>query len=347
MVHDAMTDSPTKPRFSFRRVGIALGSVLMVLFIAYLVWTPGGAGPLPPGKVHGAWLTHAWWGDAEWYAGSSRKREDYFSAEKVAAMAVRLHALGIRDWYIHAGPARGDGSLPHIETEQARLLVQANRGGQVLAWVGGVLDDQCPVAEVEWRRAFVASCAALVRQTGIAGIQLNIEPCPSWTDGYLPLLEELRAGLPQRSRLSVAAYPPPHPLHSAPSVHWDEDFFREVSKRCDDMCVMAYDTAQMLGKPYTWMVATWTRECLEWSEVPVRLGLPAYAEYGNPWHHPRAENLAHAFPGVCGGIAGSPDARYAGWAIYAEWTMTGEDADIIREFQPDVNHSSNGAASSP
>lgn len=332
-----MTDAPAKPRFSFRRVGIALGSVFMVVIIAYLVWTPGSSGPLPAGKVHGAWLTHAWWGDAEWYADSSRKREDYFGTERVAAMAARLHALGIRDWYIHAGPARSDGSLPQIDVAQAQLLVSANRGGQVLAWVGGVLDDHCPVAEVEWRTAFVRSCAALVKQTGIAGIQLNIEPCPSWTDGYLQLLEELRPGLPSGTRISIAAYPPPHQLHPAPSVHWDEDFFRAVSQRCDDMCVMAYDTAQTWGKPYTWMVATWTCECLEWSAVPVRIGLPAYAEYGNPWHHPEVENLVRAFPGVCRGVADAPNARYAGWAIYAEWTMSEDDTTIIRQFQPDVN----------
>lgn len=342
---DDMDESPpvVKSRFSFRRVGIALGCILLPLVVAYAVWSPGASGPLPPGKVHGAWLTHAWWGDDDWYADSSRKRADYFGTERVAAMAKRLHGLGIRDWYIHAGPARGDGSLPVIDLEQARLLVAANRSGQVLAWVGGVLEDDCPVGEVEWRQTFVRSCASLIERSGIAGIQLNIEPCPSWTPGYLELLDELKAGLPAGSRLSIAAYPPPHWLHQAPSVHWSEDFFREVSQRSDDMCVMAYDTAQRAGKPYTYLVDRWTRECLAWSVKPVRIGLPAYAEYGKPWHHPHVENLANAFPGLCKGVNESSAMNYAGWAIYAEWTMTLEDEEIVRTFQPDASSAALGA----
>jgi hypothetical protein len=328
--------SVKKARFSFRGVCIVLGCVLFSLIIAYVCWSPGAPGPLPPGKTHGAWLTHAWWGDDVWYADSSRKRADYFGAQRVAALAKRLHGLGIRDWYIHAGPARGDGALPVIDVGQARLLVEANQGGQVLAWVGGVLDVHCPVGEVGWRRSFVVACADLVKRTGIAGIQLNIEPCPPRTTGYLELLDELKAGLPSGSRLSVAAYPPPTALHRAPAVHWGEEYFREVSRRSDDLCVMAYDTALRTGKPYTWLVANWTRECLAWSVNPVRIGLPAYAEFGKPWHHPQAENLAHAFPGLCRGFAESSPTNYAGWAVYAEWTMTGRDEDTVRTYQPDV-----------
>ena len=327
---------PPSRHFSFRRVSIALLCVLVGIVISYGMWSPGGNGPLPSGKVHGAWLTHAWWGDGDWYADSSRRHEDYFGSDRVAALSSRLHALGIRDWYIHAGPARSDGTLPPIDVGQARLLVEANRGGQVLAWVGGVLDDHCPVDDSEWRRSFARSRSSLVNRAGIAGIQLNIEPCPSWTEGYLPLLDEMRAELPTGSRLSIAAYPPSSWLHSAPSVHWQEEFFREVSHHCDDLCVMAYDTGQKLGKPYTRLVADWTRACLSWSAVPVRIGLPAYAEFGKSWHHPEAENLRNAFPGLCRGLADTKALTYAGWAVYAEWTMSEQDAATIREYQPDL-----------
>ena len=330
------TESPKVSRLSWRRIGWVLLAVVTSLVIAYVVWTPGIAGPLPADRMHGAWLTHAWWGDEAWFADSERKRVDYFGKEKAKALAERLHGIGVRDWYIHGGPARANGSLPLIDVDQARLLVEANRGGQVLAWVGGVLDHHCFPDDAEWRTAFARSCSDLVRRSGIAGIQLNIEPCASFTEGYLELLEDLRKAMPNGARLSVAAYPPSHWLHSAPSVHWSESFVREVSRRSDDLCVMAYDTAQKLPKPYTYLVARWTRQVIAWSEKPVRIGLPAYAEFGKPWHHPHVENLRHALPGLAAGLKDSDLTRYAGWAVYAEWTMTDRDMETLRLFQPVV-----------
>jgi len=171
-----------------------------------------------------------------------------------------------------------------------------------------------------------------VRDQGLAGIQLNIEPCPSFTPGYLELLAELRTALPAGSRLSVAAYPPPHLLHSAAEVHWDPAFITEVSRRCDDLVVMAYDAAQPVARTYTHLVASWTRTVLAASTVPVRIGLPAYAEAA-PWHNPAVENLTHAIPGLRAGLP-EDRTRYAGWAVYAEWTMTPEDEALLSAGQP-------------
>lgn len=303
-----------------RRILTALALVVILIVGAYWLWQPGGHPPLPPAPSHGAWLTHAWWGDEEWFGDSARKREDYFGAEKVARLRGLLE-LGITDWYVHACPCSSQGDLPEIDIDQARLLVKANPDGQVLAWVGGILGADAHPENPGWRAQFARSCGDLVETTGLAGIQLNIEPCPSFTPGYLELLEDLREALPRGSRLSVVAYPPPTWLHPFKTVHWNEDFYREVSGRCDDLAVMAYDTAQPLGKPYIWMVARWSSQIYAWSSVPVKIGIPAYDDHGMAYHHARVENVPNGLAGLAAAVQESTPDNYAGIAIYAEWTL--------------------------
>lgn len=319
---------------SLRRIALACAAVAVAVLLAWWIWTPGSTHPLPAGLAHGAWLTHAWWGDARWFASSSRRAVDFQGDAAVAGLARRLHALGIRDWYVHACPATSDGDLPALDHEQARLLVRHNPEGQVLAWVGGVLDENCFPGDPAWRTRFAGGCAALVRATGIAGVQLNIEPCPPGTPGYLELLDDLRRALPPGARLSVAAYPPPTRLHPVEQVHWDEAFFRAVAARCDDLAVMSYDTAQRQRKVYTWLVATWTRECLAWSGGrPVRLGVPAYDD-DEDWHRPEVEQAAAALAGISAGVDGTAPAPFAGVAVYAEWTLDDQEAADLGRWCP-------------
>jgi hypothetical protein len=157
----------------------------------------------------------------------------------------------------------------------------------------------------------------------LAGVQINIEPMPSGDPGFLALLQELRAALPEGRILSVAAYPPPTRWHRFPDVHWEEDYFRKVASRCDQVAVMMYDTAIRIPKLYESVMAKWTREVLAWSgETEVLLGAPGYEDADSGYHDPAAENLKHALRGIHAGLAksGPPD-NYAGVAIYSEWEM--------------------------
>lgn len=318
--------SPRRSRWLLLRWTLA---VLAVGFLAYGLWSPGSLRPLPADTRNGAWLTRAWWAEETWWTDSSRDRSAYDGDDDRARLAVKLHSLRIHDWYVHACPAGPDGRPPAIDDDAARALVAVNTGGQVLAWVGGVLHESCHPSEAAWRARFAAGCADLVTRTGVAGIHLNIEPCPSWEPGYLELLTELRAALPPDSRLSVAAYPPPTRWQPAPEVHWELPFITAVSERVDDMAVMAYDTGLRLAKPYTALMAAWTREVLAASACPVRIGLPAYDDAWAPWHDPQVENLTYAIPGLSAGLGESPPPTYAGWAVYAEWTMTAADEVML------------------
>ena len=95
---------------------------------------------------------------------------------------------------------------------------------------------------------------------------------------------------------------------------------------------MAYDAAQPTSKTYTHLVASWTRSVLAASRVPVRIGLPAYDEPA-PWHNPAVENLTSAIPGLRAGLDQGTE-RYAGWAVYAEWTLRPEDVALLQGSLP-------------
>ena len=76
--------------------------------------------------------------------------------------------------------------------------MEANKGGAVLAWVGGVLDD-CHLEDPSWRKNFCEEASVMVESGGLAGLQLNIEPCHSFEPGYLDLVRELREALAEDS----------------------------------------------------------------------------------------------------------------------------------------------------
>lgn len=317
-------------RVSLKRILIALVVVFGSGALAYAVWQPGSSATLPERNTHGAWMTHAWWADDHWFAGSSRKPEDYRGEEAVKKLAFRMHQLGVTDWYIHACPANVKGNLPtDILPQQGRLLKAANPDGQVLAWVGGVLED-CRLTDKSWRQNFANDCAELVREAKLDGVQVNIEPCPSFEPGYLELLEDLRKTLPEGSRISIAGYPPPHWLHPFPQVHWNQQFLMELSRRADDLAIMAYDTAQPVSKTYVSMVSSWTRRTLEQFDKPVRIGVPAYEDQGVAYHHPEVENVANSLAGIAAGLGPQAPDNYAGLALYAEWTLDEAETEALR-----------------
>ena len=132
--------------------------------------------------------------------------------------------------------------------------------------------------------------------------------------------------------LSIAAYPPPTIWHPISSVHWDEDYYRQVSQRADQLVVMMYDTAIRFEKVYEYIMAKWTSEVLDWSEgADVLLGLPTYQDDWAWYHDPEVENLENALLGVNAGLNNLsvlPD-NYQGIALYSEWEMDDDKWEIL------------------
>jgi hypothetical protein len=321
------------------RTFLALGAVAGAAALAWLIWSPGL--DLRDGRhdlgTNGIWLSHGWLGDDGWFASGNRRAEipRYRSAEALAALAARLRRHGIADVFPHLCPARPDGRLPAVDDAQVERLLDALAGRRVMPWIGGVLGETARPAEPAWRAAFCASARdLLVRHPRLAGVQVNVEPCPSGDSAFLELLGELRRALPAGKRLSVAAYPPPTWWHPHRAVHWDEAYYRAVAARCDGLAVMMYDTGLRWQKPYRKLMADWTREVLAWSgDREVLLGLPAYDDANSGYHRPDVENLDNALLGIHAGLGslGRLPAGYRGVAIYCDWEMDESEWALLRE----------------
>ncbi len=203
-----------------------------------------------------------------------------------------------------------------------------------MPWIGGVLGKNAFPGSTTWRSAFVRSATRLLkRHPRLAGLHLNIEPCPSGHVGFLKLLAQLRAALPEGKVLSVAAYPPPTIFHPHPEVHWEEAYFRQVARQAHQVVPMMYDTSLRFPMLYRRLMAAWTREVLAWSpDADVLLGLPAYEDSGVGYHVPNVENLRHALAGVHQGLAdlGRLPENYQGVAVYSEWEMTPAKWRVLR-----------------
>lgn len=144
----------------------------------------------------------------------------------------------------------------------------------------------------------------------------------------------MRRALPPGKILSVAAYPPPTWMHPYPDVHWDGSYFREVSRRTDQMAVMMYDTGLSYQKFYRNLMRSWTQEVLDGSDhAEILLGLPAYDDAGAGYHDPKVENLENAMLGIHAALNRYDPlpARYQGVALYSEWEMDDAEWDYFEK----------------
>ena len=320
-----------------RTIAVA-AALLLVLLLTYRLWTPGldiRDGRHDRGR-NGIWLAHGWLGADEWFIrnGKTNQFARYREQTQVRELATRLRQHHITDVFPHLCPAGTDGRIPPVDSRQTELFLDEFTGIRVIPWIGGVKDNQVRTEDPAWRASFVESVRSLmVAHPRLVGVQVNVEPLPSGDRGYLLLLEELRAALPTNKILSVAAYPPPTRWHPHESVHWNEPYFREVARRCDQIAVMMYDTALRSGKVYQRLMADWTDEVLAWSEgKAVLLGVPAYLDAGVGYHVPEVENLPNALLGIHRGLTRrAVPTNYQGLAIYCEWETDSGEWQLLRE----------------
>lgn len=251
-------------------------------------------------------------------------------------LVIEAHAHAIGTLYPFIGPMKPGGRFgwrkdetlveydPAIAQQFFAHMHALDPTLMLLPWTGGVLGKDAFPEDKDWRRDFVAQAKALV-ELGADGIHINIEPMPETTPGYLELLAELRQALGPQKKVSVAAYPPPTPLHPYADVHWSTDFLRQVCGIADDIAIMAYDTALDRPEAYTALVAHWTQEIAntpggcDW-----RIGVPDYDD-DKPWHRPQAETLSAALDGVIQAEMDGPFPGLKGLAIYSSWTTSPQE----------------------
>ena len=312
------------------------GLLLCIFFGSYAAWQPGldvRDGRHDLGK-NGIWLSHGWLGANSWFIENGRTNElgKFRDPENIYKLAELLKQHHIKDVFPHLCPSDPYGKLPEMDEVQVERFLAAFADFRVMPWVGAPVGPSARIANAKWRAGFIGSITNLLAaHPGFAGVQINIEPLTSGDKDFLVLLEQIHAALPKGKLLSVAAYPPPTRWQPYPEVHWDENYFREVAQRCDQMAVMMYDTGLRVPKIYEHVMAKWTSETLLWSEgKPVLLGAPTYDDAGVEYHNPKVENLRTALLGIHKGLGTSLASNYQGVALYCEWET---DADEWSFFE--------------
>ncbi|MCI5132320.1 MAG: hypothetical protein D3904_12570 [Candidatus Electrothrix sp. EH2] len=322
------------------RTLVVLIAIFVLTVLGYQLWSPGeivcdGRHDL---RSNGIWLQHGWLGDDLWFKRNRKDKTRFRDDQRIQHLADLLTDHGVKYVFPHLCPCHPGGRIAPVDPVQTERFLDHFADFQVLPWVGGVLNLQCFPESSQWRANFVASVLDLLQaHPRFAGVQINIEPMPTGTPDFLILLDELRQAIPAGKIISVAAYPPPTLWHPVPAVHWDEDYFRQIARRVDQLAPMMYDTAIRLPKLYQHLMASWTSDVPEWSEdTQVLLGIPVYDDAEVGYHFPEVENLHNALSGIHAGLSRYKvlPKNYAGVAIYCEWEMDRKEwSDFRKEFE--------------
>jgi hypothetical protein len=255
---------------------------------------------------------------------------------EIAALVEALRARGIRRIYPFLGPMDREG-WPGWRSKEGLVRYVPERAGaflaeikriapeiQVIPWTGGNLGSDVRLTDETQRRAFAEHARRLIA-LGADGVQLNVEPLPSWASGFRELLRDVKAAIGNRT-LSIAAYPPPTPLHPFPDVHWELAFLRDVCMEADELAIMAYDTAVRSPPIFSQLISTWTRELVATLPPPSAggcewlMGVPTYDD-NTGYHRPDVETIEHSLEGIIAGLRGvqRPE-HFRGVAVYASFT---------------------------
>jgi hypothetical protein len=312
------------------RYSMRLPSFLLVGLVTIAVWAPSSGTLASPPKAgefdrgdNAIWLRRHWMHEGP-------------TPADIAALVESLRARGIRRIYPFLGPMDRDG-WPGWRSKKGLVRYVPERAGAFLAeikriapeirvipWTGGNLGSDVRLEDEAQRRAFAEHARRLVA-LGADGVQLNVEPLPSWAPGFRELLREVKAAIGERI-LSIAAYPPPTPLHPYPDVHWELPFLRDVCMDADELAVMAYDTAVRSPPVFADLISRWTRELVATLPPPSAggcewlMGVPTYDD-DTGYHRPDVETIEHSLAGIVAGLRTAPaPEHFRGVAIYASFT---------------------------
>jgi hypothetical protein len=302
--------------------------MLIGLFVlGYRIWTPGsvvidGSHDV---KTNGIWLQHGWLGDDIWFQRYKKQPARFRNTQKILELKKLLVAHNITDLYPHLCPCRKTGEISAVHPKQTRQFLFIMDELRIIPWVGGVYGVHAFPESPAWRNGFIQSIIDLLNTYPImAGIHVNIEPLPSGSEAYLKLLQEMRHQIPSGKVLSISAYPPPTFYQQTLDVHWEKTYYAKVAREVDQMVIMMYDTSLRFRKLYQHLMASWTREVLDWSgTTDVLLGLPAYDDPDVKYHYPHVENLENSLSGIHAGLKqyNLLPQNYKGIAIYSDWEM--------------------------
>ncbi|PCJ54337.1 MAG: hypothetical protein COA79_22000 [Planctomycetota bacterium] len=316
------------------RVFTFLFIVILALFVAYLIWTPGyiDRSKTIDMKKNGLWLAHGWIGADEWFEKYKKDKNKYRTPESYNTLNSRIKTLNIEYIFPHLCPSTIQGKIAKYDNKAIESLLN-NTNVKVLPWIGGVLGGSAFPEKEYWRDNFVASIKILLDENPkLAGIHINIEPLPSGNKGFILLLKSIKAVIGENRILSLASYPPPSFLHPHNDVHWEKEYYETLSTIIDQHVVMMYDTALSNHKLYQYLYSKWVQQVLKWSaNKEVLFGIPVYDDTGVGYHNPETENVLNAIKGLYSGLAKSSAGNYAGMSIYCNWELDEQEIETIKK----------------
>jgi len=315
-----------------RRVRRILGIVIGLAIADYALY-PALAQPEGESRNSGR---NALWVRYKWYFG-----ENNGQIPELVDLAQRH---GISDLYFHVRSIQADGNLKYRYLQQAQTL---NRRIKELAprlrrfaWIyagnssgAGDVDLSNPTV----RQKMVSEAKWLVDKAGFSAIQWDYEICPDGDPNLLSLLKETRAALPRSVPISVAA--PAWLPWPFTGYGWSPEYFGQVSKLCDQIAIMTYDTGAYFPRAYTWLVSKQIDVAYDAIErgnpncQPI-IGLPTY-EGGGLSHNPHAENLKLGLIGVRAGARNRGDkGMFVNVGIFADYTTDATEWRTFDELWP-------------
>jgi spore germination protein YaaH len=177
----------------------------------------------------------------------------------------------------------------------------------------------------------------LCRECGFDGIQWDYEFAANGGTALLQLLDATRQAIPG-TFVSVAT-----PMWYPGTLWgWNEEYFRQVAQRCDQIAVMCYDSFFYLPRGYVWLIGQQGHHVLKAvaeanPRCKVLLGVPTYDE-GTAGHGHQSETVTMALKGVREGLA-RPRVRveaFEGIAPFAEYTTTEDEWRVYETWWLDA-----------
>ena len=233
-----------------------------------------------PASQNGLWLKYTW------YFG------DYGQAD-LDSLPKRLHDNKIVYAYFHVRSIKRDGTLRYRYPDQAKALTSTLHrtapGVKLIAWVYAGNPDglgKVNLKKADVRRRMVEEAVWLTTDCGFDGVQWDYEICRSGDPGLIDLLSETSAALPSDKIVSVCT-----PIWVPNGFYgWTDEYFTAVARHCDQMTVMAYDTAAYFPRTYVdvmceQVIHVSTAVASSNPNCRVLIGIPTYDD-GTRSHNP-------------------------------------------------------------
>ena len=283
-------------------------------------------------RANGIWLGH------KWYTGYGVRNGKPVPGGELAQLKQNLDRHGIRDLFIHVGPALSDGTVRDKPGELFSSLRAVFSEARLFAWVGARVEN-IPLDDPVFQSELIALLAEL-RAAGFDGVHFDFEPMIDHEPGYLTLLANVRTAMgldfvisqatPRANFMGIF----PGPLRRS---FWTADFYIATMTASDQTVLMAYDSGLNYINPYLAFVRHQTNLLVDWAcSVPgheVLIGLPAYEDvplYSNP----EVENLRTASLGVRAALENRSTSSHclSGVAIYSNWVTDPEEWSDFRRY---------------